>query len=683
MFQKDNKQSINEVVYIKEPSKKIFLTKENIICCLLTCFSFFIHLFFLGHPSEVVFDEFHFGKFLGYYLKREFYFDVHPPLGKMLFSFVGYLCGYKGTCDINLFKKEYENIFPYVTIRFFSSLLGILLTPLMYFCLLLFGLSLEMAVLGAILITLDNGLVVQTRFILLDSPLLFFIMSTICFYLMSLKQKPFTKKWLFSLFMTGTSFSCATSVKLVGLFVVSLIGFSTIIELCILSDPKKIKSDVLFLKHFLMRFLFLLIWPFVFYVFFYYAHLKILSKGGPGDVHMSPEFQASLKNNHLSKTSKRVCYDAEITLCNAAEKVYLHSNQKNYPRYLEDGKVGSGGQQVAGSANKNSDSVWIIHSKQGGINVVKNGDIIRLEHKNTKRFLMSHDVASPLTLTNQEVTLQKSVSEGKINKSTDKDNESTEWRIEIRNTTELCSISSFFRLVHIKTGVVLLNYRKSLPKWGDGMREINGQRTRNDSQARWLIDSLKNPKGVILKTEPVIREASMLEKIIEVQFSSLRHNSKLTNESIIESRPLDWPFMSKGGIPFWVGKKKEKILFIGNKAVWYPLPFFIFSSFFLMLFITYFQRRNYICSGERLIALFISVFGYFLHFIPFLFMKRILYLHHYLPCILFGVMAEVVFLDFILQKVSSYLKWSFVFIILSFTGKFFFDNYHLTYGILI
>lgn len=42
------------------------------------------------------FDELHHGKYVSLYMKRTFFFDTHPPLGKQLIAAVAYLSNYDG-----------------------------------------------------------------------------------------------------------------------------------------------------------------------------------------------------------------------------------------------------------------------------------------------------------------------------------------------------------------------------------------------------------------------------------------------------------------------------------------------------------------------------------------------------------------------------------------------------------
>ena len=54
-----------------------------------------------------MFDEVHFGKFAGYYIKGTYYFDVHPPLAKLVFAAVAYVCGYDGNFPFKHIHDEY------------------------------------------------------------------------------------------------------------------------------------------------------------------------------------------------------------------------------------------------------------------------------------------------------------------------------------------------------------------------------------------------------------------------------------------------------------------------------------------------------------------------------------------------------------------------------------------------
>ena len=45
------------------------------------------------------FDEVHFGKFAGKYIKTRYYVDVLPPLAKLLITLAGWMFGYNGDFD--------------------------------------------------------------------------------------------------------------------------------------------------------------------------------------------------------------------------------------------------------------------------------------------------------------------------------------------------------------------------------------------------------------------------------------------------------------------------------------------------------------------------------------------------------------------------------------------------------
>ena len=54
-------------------------------------------------------DETHFGKHASYYLNGSFFFDVHPPLGKLLIAAAGYVSGYNGTFAFDKPGDKYED----------------------------------------------------------------------------------------------------------------------------------------------------------------------------------------------------------------------------------------------------------------------------------------------------------------------------------------------------------------------------------------------------------------------------------------------------------------------------------------------------------------------------------------------------------------------------------------------
>jgi dolichyl-phosphate-mannose--protein O-mannosyl transferase len=62
----------------------------------------------LKWPAQVVFDEVHFGKFVNGYITGRYFFDIHPPLGKLLIALVAYSYGYDGTQPFDHIGEAYH-----------------------------------------------------------------------------------------------------------------------------------------------------------------------------------------------------------------------------------------------------------------------------------------------------------------------------------------------------------------------------------------------------------------------------------------------------------------------------------------------------------------------------------------------------------------------------------------------
>lgn len=68
----------------KSLSKSRWEISDLVMSTLLLLLSLPVRFKNLASPSQVIFDESHFGKFAGYYIKHSFFYDVHPPVSKFL-----------------------------------------------------------------------------------------------------------------------------------------------------------------------------------------------------------------------------------------------------------------------------------------------------------------------------------------------------------------------------------------------------------------------------------------------------------------------------------------------------------------------------------------------------------------------------------------------------------------------
>ena len=233
---------------------------------ILIIAGFFTRFWHIGTPPAVVFDEAHFGLYASKYFSHQFYADIHPPLGKMLFAFFGWLGGGVTPGFDFAAGALYPDGINYIALRSFAALTGALLVPLVYIFVRELNFSRRAAFLAAFLVLFDNALIVESRFILLDIPLLFFILLSIYIFLLAEKRRIFSVKWRILSIACGLTLGAAISIKLVGLGALAFVWL-------ILFWRKNIAIK----KNALIWAAFLLILPLATYIVIFAFHIALLS----------------------------------------------------------------------------------------------------------------------------------------------------------------------------------------------------------------------------------------------------------------------------------------------------------------------------------------------------------------------------------------------------------------------
>ena len=188
--------------------------------------------------------------------------------------------------------------------RFFPALLGVGVVPLAYLTLRELRCGVTTALVGSSFVLFENGHITQSRYILLDSPLVFFTALTVFFWVSFANldhNRAFTEEWWLRLFLVGLSLGAVVSVKWVGLFTIATVGVATLLQLWYLLGDLRV-TPRMFAKHFLARALCLIAVPIIFYMLMFAIHFQILQSSGDGDGFMSAPFQHTLSGRGMSDT---------------------------------------------------------------------------------------------------------------------------------------------------------------------------------------------------------------------------------------------------------------------------------------------------------------------------------------------------------------------------------------------
>jgi len=231
----------------------------------------------ITHPNAIVFDEVYFRDYALRYQTGSYYFDLHPPLGKLLLGAWAAIFGISTSPD----SKD-----PAVALRVLPALASVALIVVFYQLLRELTASRKVATFGAAVLLLDNAILVESRMILIDSMLLLFGISAVTCYLAS-RRRTGRAHWIL-LTASAVLAGMTVSTKWTGLTALGVIALAWLAE--------TVRGRINW-RRALGQLAVLVVVPAMVYVAVFAIHFALLPKSGPGDAYMTDRFQATLVGN--------------------------------------------------------------------------------------------------------------------------------------------------------------------------------------------------------------------------------------------------------------------------------------------------------------------------------------------------------------------------------------------------
>ena len=499
--------------------------------------------------------------------------------------------------------QAYPTNFPFAPLRVLSGLFGAAVAPIAYWTLQAAGLDSSIATMIAGSLALDNALVTHSRTVSSDSLSIFLTAVSYLAWTKYYFQGKGTKWFLVLSASLGASLSCNWLLGLASILFALLYSFANLWTAFCTQVPM-----TTILGGSLKSVLGFVLLPLALYSAVFAVHFSLITAKAEESLltSFSPEFQQHF--NPLPSTFETVVYGSTITLRHrASPSLYLHSHALAWPS-------GSKQQQVTGYSFDDQNNDWIIREawgqpKQEGGALLHSGDLIRLQHVPTGRFLHSHHEEPPES--NKEHHREVSCYGGG-NFSDFNDN----WRIELVDSLgnvlpkasfkSISAINSTFRLFHPSANCSLSSFAKKLPDYAAGQYEVTCGSETLKYHSVWMIESNQHDSSRGAGNLVQYQAAGFFQRLFEVHKRML----VMVKPKPAEDQQAPWLFTP---LPVWSGGARSgspagsaskdskdqqglKILVLPNPVLW-SLGFGSIAVFFLGCFIS--KARSLDGSTER------------------------------------------------------------------------------------
>jgi len=264
------------------------------LMCALLVSALGTRLFRLFSPPQVIFDEYHFARFLAEYANGEYFFDIHPPLAKLVMLFAARAVGgfpprpREELAFLDKIGNPMPADFNFHTPRAVSALFGSACIPLLFRTARLLRLPRDVALMVAAFALFDMNLAIESRLVLTDAQLLFWCGAALCLMLELWRFPCFppagtrgsralqAQRWAL-VAATGLACGACISIKFTGLATPGVTGLASLTGASWLLRRRVplLECAVIGAVGVLLK---LAVWA---------VHFALLPKSGSGDVYMS------------------------------------------------------------------------------------------------------------------------------------------------------------------------------------------------------------------------------------------------------------------------------------------------------------------------------------------------------------------------------------------------------------
>ena len=338
------------------------------------------------------------------------------------------------------------------------------------------------------------------------------------------------------------------------------------------------------------------------------------------------------------------------------------------PTSLPPPGVGARQQMVTSYMHRDDNNMFVVKRNMtaAGSGPVLSGDLVFLEHWATGRNLHSHRIPSVMAKSHYQVSGYGEEGVG---------DENDLWRLEVEGGAEGAPVRPLLdtvRLRHHHLRCQLTCTAEQLPKeWGYGQMEVScspWQRQTTESRgfchSKWIIDQSINEEEKQVEQPVADIAPGLWGKFVEAHrmmfYSNKQMGTQATREELSMQAPWKWPLMlcSQRFAP----QPHKQVVMVGSPAVWWTCLACLVLCPGVLAAALFSARRKAdqgpevkddpeaISSSRHLWSCSVLLGAWALHYLPFFFMWRILYIHHYFPALYFSCLLTGVLLDHLVRR---------------------------------